>query len=146
MCKHIGAVGLNPLGVVVGVIVRQATATHVFVKIMATSWSDAEIVKLIELWGEQGIQEQLEGSKWNRLVYAKLSSELAKHGIEKSGEQCRCKVKQLRQEYKKIKDKHNETGRGRTNWKFYDMLNELLGNRLQLIHLWSSTQQMTHWL
>ena len=24
---------------------------------------------------------------------------------------------------------NNETGRGRTNWKCYDMLNELLGNR-----------------
>ena len=30
--------------------------------------------------------------------------ELAKHGIEKSKEQCRCKVKKLRQEYKKVKD------------------------------------------
>ena len=30
------------------------------------------------------------------------------------GEQCRGKVKKLRQEYLKIKDKHNETGKGRT--------------------------------
>ena len=90
---------------VVGVVVRHAiTSTCLFAGIMATSWSDAEIVKLIELWGEQGIQEQLEGSKRNRHVYAKLSSELAKHGIEKSGEQC--KVKKLRQEYKKIMDNH----------------------------------------
>ena len=115
--------------VVVGVVVRHATATHVFVKIMAISWSDAETVKVIELWGEQGVQEQLEGSKWNRNIYAKLYSELAKHWIEKSDEQCRCKVKKLCQEYKKIKDKHNKTGRGRTNWKFYNILNELLRNR-----------------
>ena len=76
MCKHVGAVGSNSLGVVVGVVVRHAialyTATHVFVGIMAMSWSNAEIFKLIELWGEQGIQEQLEGSKRNRHVYAKL--------------------------------------------------------------------------
>lgn len=45
-----------------------------------------------------------------------------------SGEQCRCKVKKLCQEYKKIKDGHNMTGRGRT-WKFYDKLNNILGNR-----------------
>ena len=74
---------------------------------MATSWTDAEVMKLIELWREQEIQEQLEGSKRNKHVYAKLSSELAKHGIEKSGERCRCKVKKLRQEYKKIKDSKN---------------------------------------
>lgn len=95
---------------------------------MATTWSDADVFKLIELWGEQGIQEQLEGSKRNKHVYARLSSELAKQGIEKSGEQCRCKVKKLRQEYKKIKDAHNETGTERKKWKLYDSLNEILGN------------------
>ena len=31
----------------------------------ATTWSDSEMFKLIEVWGEQGIQEQLEGSKRN---------------------------------------------------------------------------------
>ena len=59
---------------------------------MATTWSDANVFTLIEVWGEQGIQEQLEGSKRNKQVYARLSSELAKQGIKKSGEQCRCKV------------------------------------------------------
>ena len=96
---------------------------------MAVNWSDSETFKLIELWSEEGVQEQLEGSKRNKHVYARLSSELEKHGIVKSGEQCRGKVKKLRQEYKKIKDGHNQTGRGRTKWKFYDQLNELLGNR-----------------
>lgn len=65
---------------------------------MATTWSDSEVFKLIDLWGEQGIQEQLEGSKRNKHVCEKLSSDLAKHGIEKTGEQCRSKVKKLRQE------------------------------------------------
>lgn len=96
---------------------------------MATNWTDSEVFKLIQLWGEEGIQQQLEGSKRNKHVFAGLSSELAKQGIVKSGEQCRCKVKKLRQEYKKIKDNHNLTGRGRMKWKFYESLNELLGNR-----------------
>ena len=34
--------------------------------VMATNWTDAEVFKLIEVWGEQGIQEQLEGSKRNK--------------------------------------------------------------------------------
>ena len=62
-------------------------------------------------------------------IYEKLSKGLAKHGIEKSGEQCRCKVKKLRQEYKKIKDAHSQTGTDRKKWKFYECLNEILGNR-----------------
>ena len=56
-------------------------------------------------------------------MYVELSSELAKHGIEKSREQCKGEVTILCQEY------HNETGRGRINWKYNDMLNELLGRR-----------------
>ena len=31
-------------------------------------------------------------------------------------------MKKLRQEYKKIKDNHNQTGTGRTKWKFYERL------------------------
>lgn len=53
---------------------------------------------------------------------------LAKEGVIKSGEQCRTKVKKLRQDYKKIKDNHNYTGRGRTSWKFFEPLN-ILGTR-----------------
>ena len=59
---------------------------HVLVEI-ATNWTDAETFLLIEQWAEQGIQEQLEGLKRNKHVYARLSSELAKHGVEKTGEQ-----------------------------------------------------------
>lgn len=96
---------------------------------MAANWTDAEVFKLIAQWGEKGIQEQLEGSKRNKHVYARLSSELVKQGIVKSGEQCRSKVKKLRQEDKKIKDDHRQTGKGRTNWKFFDSIDEILGNR-----------------
>ena len=69
--------------------------------VIATSWTHSEVFVLIQLWGEEGIQEQLEGSKRNKHVYARFSSELAKRRITKSGEQC--KVKKLHQEYKKIK-------------------------------------------
>ena len=82
--------------------------------VMSTSWMEGEVDNFIEQWGEQSIQEQLEGSKRNRHVYVKLSIALAKVGVKKSGEQCRSKVKKLHTEYKKIKDNHNLTGRGRT--------------------------------
>lgn len=62
-------------------------------------------------------------------MYEKLSSALTKEGVIKSGEQCRTKVKKLRQDYKKIKDNHNQTGRGRTSWKFFEPLNDILGTR-----------------
>lgn len=95
---------------------------------MAT-WTDTEVLKLIDLWKEEGIQEQLEGSTRNRHVYEKLATQLTKAGFQKTGEQCRCKVKKLRQEYKKVKDNNGLTGKGRMIWKYYDAMNEVLGNR-----------------
>ena len=96
---------------------------------MAQNWTDAEVFQLISCWAEEGIQEQLEGCKRNKHVYERLSRSLAEHNIEKTGEQCCTKVKKLRQEYKKIKDKRNLTGRGRTEWKFFSKLDEILGAR-----------------
>ena len=47
-------------------------------------------------------------------------------GYEKTGVQCRDKLKA---EYKKVKDNNDETGRRQKVWKFYDCMNEVLGNR-----------------
>ena len=58
--------------------------------------------RLIQVWGEEGIQEQLEGAKQNKHIYEELVEDLVIYGIQKTGEQCRTKVKKLRQEYKKI--------------------------------------------
>ena len=44
------------------------------------NWSDTEVLHLIELWGEEGIQQQLEEAKRNKHVYEKLTRELQKTG------------------------------------------------------------------
>ena len=43
-------------------------------------------------------------------MYERMSDSLHVYGIKKRGEQCCTKVKKLRQEFKKIKDNHNQTG------------------------------------
>ena len=53
---------------------------------MSAKWTVTEVMKLIEIWGKQGIQEQLEGSKRNKHVYTMIFSELVKYGIGKFGE------------------------------------------------------------
>ena len=51
----------------------------------AANWSDAEVLSLIELWGEDSIQQQqLEGAKRNKHVYEKLARELQKTGSDKT--------------------------------------------------------------
>ena len=95
---------------------------------MALNWTDAEVFQLISCWAEEGIQEQLEGCKRNKHVYERLLN-LAEYNIEKTGEQCRTKVKKLHQEYKKIKDKQKLTGKGRAEWKYFNKLDEILATR-----------------
>ena len=94
----------------------------------SVNWTDTQILKLIEIWGEEDIQEQLETAKRNKHVYDGMAEQLQAYGINKSGEQVCSKVKKLRHEYKKIRDGHKETGNKRKRWKYYK-LNEIMANR-----------------
>ena len=52
---------------------------------ICTNWTDAEVFRLIQVWSEEGIQEQLEGAKRNKHIYEQLVEDLAIYGIEKQG-------------------------------------------------------------
>jgi len=65
---------------------------------VSVNWTDTQILKLIEIWGEEDIQEQLETAKRNKLVYDRMAEQLQAFGIDKSGEQVRSKVKKLWQD------------------------------------------------
>ena len=91
------------------------------------TWTDEEIIKLIQIWGEEEIQAQLEGCTRNMHVYEKIARELRDMGYDRTAIQCQEKIKKLKGEYKKIKDNNDETGRKRKNWRFYEAVNEVLG-------------------
>ena len=80
---------------------------------MAMAWSRDEVLKLIENWGDSAIQAQLEGCKRNQDVYDRIAADLRDAGFERTGKQCREKIKKLKGDYRKIKDKRNKTGEGR---------------------------------
>ena len=77
------------------------------------NWCDEEVRALISVWSDDVIQGELEGTHRNQHVYKKMSAELEKRGYHRSWEKCREKVKKLKQEYKKIVDNNNETGKKR---------------------------------
>jgi len=77
---------------------------------MASTWSRSKTLKLIKIWGEDMIQEQLEGCHRNRDVYMRIACIMNNCGYERSFEQCREKVKKLKKEYQRIKDRLEETG------------------------------------
>ena len=60
------------------------------------NWTESEVIMLIQLWGEEGAQEQLEGAKRNKHVYEKTVKEMQKKGCDKTAEQCRMKMKKLK--------------------------------------------------
>ena len=78
---------------------------------MAGSWTDSETFKLVEIWSEEEIQALLEGCTRNKHVYDKIARGMVEAGHERTGVQCREKIKKLKSEYKKIKDNNGETGR-----------------------------------
>ena len=82
------------------------------------TWSKDEILKLIDIWGQENIQAQLEDSKRNQTVYEKIAKELQEAGYNRTYSQCRDKIKKLRGEYRKIKDKKKKTGEGNKQWDY----------------------------
>ncbi|XP_075782209.1 uncharacterized protein LOC142829028 [Pelodiscus sinensis] len=65
----------------------------------APTWSSAEIVDLIQVWGEASNVHDLRTSHRNAAVYSRMAASLAARGHQRSREQVRCKIKDLRQSY-----------------------------------------------
>ena len=76
------------------------------------AWTEEETVKLIELWGENNVQAQLESCTRHGSIYQSLATEMQAAGYSRNAVQCRDKIKKLRAEYKRTKDNNGLTGRG----------------------------------
>ena len=74
------------------------------------TWSKEETLKLIDVWGNDTIQAQLQDCTSNQKIFKKVARDLNEAGYDRTFQQCRDKIKKLRGEYKKIKDKHGKTG------------------------------------
>ncbi|XP_054480641.1 uncharacterized protein zgc:113263 [Anoplopoma fimbria] len=94
-------------------------------KSSTSSWSDEETLALMEIWGEEDVQKALRGSVHNGHVYADISERLRDLGYSKTSEQCRWKVKSLRNNFRHCYDR-KKCGR-RVDYKFYHQLEEILG-------------------
>ena len=76
---------------------------------MATGWSydniKDNIKALITIWGQEDVQQQLDGVQRNRIVYQSIASELQKVGVEKTWQQCWTKIKNITFRYRKVSHK-----------------------------------------
>ena len=97
-------------------------------KMAGATWTDEETTKLIEIWGEEEIQE---GCKRNIHVYERIARELCDIGYKRTAVQCREKLKKLKSEYKKIKDNNKrQVGKESTG---DSMMLSIMYSRMSLI-------------
>ena len=52
---------------------------------METTWIDGEILKLIEVWGDEEIAALLEGCARDKYVYDKIAEGMKEVGYSRSG-------------------------------------------------------------
>ena len=91
-------------------------------------WADQEVKGLIKIWGEENIQDELDGAVRNRAVFSNIAKQLNDLGYRRTWEQCKTKIKNLKKKYKDVKDHNGEMGRGRKTCKFFAELDEILGH------------------
>ena len=62
-----------------------------------------------------------------KCTYDRIAREMQLAGFDRTGQQCRDKMKKLRSEYRKIKDSNSRTGESRSKWKFFEYMDAILG-------------------
>lgn len=69
------------------------------------SWSDEETLALMDIWGEAEVQRALRGFVHNGHVYADISERMHDLGYTKTPDQCRWKVRSLRNNFRQCYDR-----------------------------------------
>lgn len=91
------------------------------------AWLYSEVCALLDVWADHEIQLQLAGRLHNMCVYDKISKRLMDLGIERTGEQCREKIKKLKRDYKIVVDNNYSAAFARKLLGCYDKVNEIFG-------------------
>lgn len=74
-------------------------------------WTEAETKALLDAYGEQIIQEAIDGMATNKVVYDEIRKILKEHSnIDRTTSQIESKIKKLRSGYSKLKDRMKQSG------------------------------------
>ena len=69
---------------------------------MAGSWTNNETKTLLSLQGDESVQRKLDKAHRNRDIYEAIARDMAEQGYERTWQQCRTKIKNLVQKYRKV--------------------------------------------
>ncbi|XP_068071481.1 bifunctional phosphoribosylaminoimidazole carboxylase/phosphoribosylaminoimidazole succinocarboxamide synthetase isoform X1 [Danio rerio] len=90
------------------------------------NWSEDEVAALLQIWAEEGIQRQLQGSTRNKDIFVQISRRLLQQGVERDWKQCRTKYKNLKYLYRSLQRGKADIGDPRRVMRFYEQLDTLL--------------------
>ncbi|XP_054650492.1 uncharacterized protein LOC129191298 [Dunckerocampus dactyliophorus] len=96
------------------------------------TWSCEETQALIAVWSDDYIAQLLATTHKNIHVFNLFSEKMAAWGFNRTAQQCRIKVKKLRQHYIKVRDSIRNNGCSgdeKDKFPWYDQLDEILGTR-----------------
>uniref|UniRef100_A0A452GGC1 Myb/SANT-like DNA-binding domain-containing protein n=1 Tax=Gopherus agassizii TaxID=38772 RepID=A0A452GGC1_9SAUR len=93
----------------------------------APAQTTAELLDLINIWGEESLQSQLQVTHRNQDTYGQISQGLCKKGYDRDTQQCSVKIKELRQAYHKVREANHCSGGAPKTCRFYKELNAILG-------------------
>ncbi|XP_065405770.1 uncharacterized protein LOC135972278 [Chrysemys picta bellii] len=93
----------------------------------APAWSVREVLDLIAIWGEDSVLAELRSKRRNAKTFEKISKGMMERGHNRDSDQCRVKVKELRQAYQKTKEANGRSGSEPRTCRFYAELHAILG-------------------
>ena len=93
------------------------------------TWTHEVILALIRIWSDSAVQSRLDGASRTADIWGDVAGRLRAAGFDRTSKQCKDKMKNLKQYYKDLKDGHNRSGHDRSNWPYYDLMDDVLGDR-----------------
>ncbi|XP_074809709.1 zinc finger and SCAN domain-containing protein 20-like [Natator depressus] len=93
----------------------------------APAWAEREVLDLIACWGDESVMAELRSKKRNANMYAKVSRAMTERGYSRDTEQCRTKIKELRQTYQKAREANGRSGSQPHTCRFYRELHAVMG-------------------
>ncbi|XP_065407447.1 uncharacterized protein LOC135972652 [Chrysemys picta bellii] len=93
----------------------------------APAWTIREVLDLIAVWGEDSVLAELRSKRRNAKTFEKISKGMMERGHNRDSDQCRMKVKELRQAYQKTKEANGRSGSEPRTCRFYAELHAILG-------------------
>ncbi|XP_065436844.1 uncharacterized protein LOC135980766 [Chrysemys picta bellii] len=93
----------------------------------APSWTEREVRDLLTIWGDESVLAELRSSKRNGKILEKVSKAMKDRGHNRDAQQCRMKIKELRQAYHKAREANRRSGAQPQTCRFYAELHAILG-------------------